>query len=83
MHWPEDEETIDSIRKDWREPHGDRRQELVFIGQDLPRERMLSALEDSLLTDDEMLLGAEDWKKRLSDPFPNWITQTVAEEPTP
>ncbi|GAB3691072.1 zinc metallochaperone ZinU [Salinarchaeum chitinilyticum] len=37
----------------WEEPHGDRRSELVFIGQDVPRESLFEALEDALVTDEE------------------------------
>jgi len=73
--WPEDEETLGSIGKDWQEPYGDRRQELVFIGQNLPREAMLLALHEALLTDAEMELGVVGWKAQLDDPFPSWSAQ--------
>ncbi len=78
--WPEDDETLGRIKIDWEEPYGDRRQELVFIGQNLPKEAMLAALEDGLLTDDEMAFGIEEWQERLDDPFPRWLTQPAAEE---
>ncbi len=67
--WPGEEEIRRSIRKDWREPWGDRRQQLVYIGQDLPKAEMLEALRDCLLDDREMALGPEGWKERLEDPF--------------
>lgn len=73
-YWPEDEETQAAIRRDWQEPHGDRRQELVFIGQDLPKEKMLADLRRCLLDDREMAFGVEGWKK-LRDPFPTWMTR--------
>jgi len=37
----------------WEEPHGDRRSELVFIGQDVPEEEIFAPLEDALVTDEE------------------------------
>ncbi|MDG1079451.1 MAG: zinc metallochaperone GTPase ZigA, partial [Porticoccaceae bacterium] len=36
-NWPTDEEYLASIEKQWVEPFGDMRQELVFIGQGLDR----------------------------------------------
>jgi G3E family GTPase len=73
-HWPEDPETQLALRRDWVEPFGDRRQEIVFIGQDLPRDTMLSALEHCLLDDSEMALEPEEWAALLADPFPRWST---------
>jgi len=73
-HWPEDPETQLALRRDWVEPFGDRRQELVFIGQDLPRDTMLSALEHCLLDDSEMALEPTEWAALLADPFPRWST---------
>lgn len=60
--------------KDWQEPHGDRRQMLVYIGQDLEKEQLLAELEACLLSDDEMFLGLEKWAK-FHDPFPEWVVQ--------
>jgi len=70
--WPDDEETVASILKDWKKPHGDRRQQLVFIGQDLPKEKMLEELEAALLTNQELAMGPSQWDKLLTDPFPAW-----------
>jgi len=77
---PDDEEMKAAIRADWQEPYGDRRQQIVYIGQDLPKEAMLTALRKCLLTDREMAFGPEEWKERLRDPFPEWIDsrETVA-----
>jgi len=71
--WPEDEELVKFILKDWVKPYGDRRQQLVFIGQNLKEEAMRAGLESCLLTDAEMALGEEGWRK-FKDPFPEWIT---------
>ena len=77
-HWPEDDESIASIRASWMEPFGDRRQELVFIGQALPRTAMQATLEAALLTDEELALGPEGWRE-LDDPFPRWVTASTDE----
>jgi G3E family GTPase len=69
--WPEDEEYLANIEKQWVEPFGDMRQELIFIGQQLNQEAMTQALDDCLLTEDEVLQGKEYWVT-LSDPFPEW-----------
>ena len=69
--WPTDEEYLESIKKQWVEPFGDMRQELVFIGQGLDKERMINELNNCLLRESEMLKGKSYWKS-LSDPFPAW-----------
>ncbi|MEM7691098.1 MAG: GTP-binding protein, partial [Pseudomonadota bacterium] len=71
--WPDDPEYLASIHKLWKEPFGDMRQELVFIGQDLDESGIRQALDDCLLTVDEMRAGANSWTK-LEDPFPRWPT---------
>ena len=76
--WPDDEETLKSIMKDWQEPFGDRRQQIVYIGQNLPKEAMTAELDRCLLTDEEMVRGPEAWRQ-LPDPFPEWLTQAQAE----
>ena len=69
--WPLDEEYLDAIRKMWVEPFGDMRQELVFIGQGLDKEKMIERLDECLLSEDEVLKGKTYWKT-LNDPFPAW-----------
>ena len=78
--WPDDPESQNSIREAWHEPFGDRRQELVFIGQQLPREEMFDALRQCLLDDREMHLGPTLWRSRLRDPFPEWSTSAPGEQ---
>ena len=68
-NWPEDEDYLASIEKQWEEPFGDMRQELVFIGQGLDKDAMTEALNDCLLSEEEVLLGKAYWKT-LPDPFP-------------
>ena len=53
---PKDQE-LDSINKNWEEPFGDMRQELVFISQNLDENKIKNLLDECLLTDDDLLLG--------------------------
>lgn len=76
-HWPTDETYLESIEKNWVEPFGDMRQELVFIGQGLDKEKITKALDDCLLSEDELLQGKTFWKT-LPDPFPEWKENTAA-----
>jgi len=76
---PEESAMRDAIMKDWQEPWGDRRQQLVYIGQDLPKEAMLSALSNCLLDDEEMALHVVGWEKEFYDPFPAWIEPVASE----
>jgi G3E family GTPase len=70
-NWPQDEDYLESIEQQWVEPFGDMRQELVFIGQNLDKARIISALNECLLKEDEMLKGEKYWAT-LQDPFPLW-----------
>ena len=69
--WPTDEEYLENIKKTWVEPFGDMRQELVFIGQELQKEKIITALDDCLLKEEEVLKGRSYWDT-LEDPFPAW-----------
>lgn len=70
-NWPSDKDYLASIEKQWVEPFGDMRQELVFIGQDLDQHGMIRALDECLLSEQEVLRGRKHWAT-LSDPFPAW-----------
>ena len=50
-----DEDMIESIKRNWADPYGDRRQELVFIGKGINKEEIKKRLESCLLSDEECL----------------------------
>jgi G3E family GTPase len=75
---PADPQLRAQIMQHFQEPFGDRRQELVIIGVDLPREALTAALDACLLTDAEMALGTRAWRK-LQDPFEKWVFASPAE----
>ncbi|WP_298819289.1 zinc metallochaperone GTPase ZigA [Chloroflexus sp.] len=64
----------------WDDQWGDRRQELVVIGQDMDTAALQARLTACLLTDAEMALGPSGWTT-FSDPFGSWeIAFTVDDE---
>ena len=69
--WPTDPDYLASIKKQWVEPFGDMRQELVFIGQGLDQKAMTKALDKCLLNEEDVLKGKKYWAI-LNDPFPAW-----------
>jgi hypothetical protein len=79
--WPDAEAEVRDIMADWRKPWGDRRQELVIIGQSLDRPRLTDLLDACLLTDAEMQLGPTGWLATFKDPFVEWHAPTPDEDP--
>ena len=70
-NWPTDEEYLANLERQWVEPFGDMRQELVFIGQGVDQSSMTKALDECLLSEEDVLRGKAYWTT-LQDPFPLW-----------
>lgn len=87
--WPTDKEVVDLIDADFAGPWGDRRQEIVFIGERLNSEAITRLFDHALLNDREMKrwekivtlskdLPAEELKQKLDlvfeDGWEDWPT---------
>lgn len=73
--WGVDDETRREIESNFVGKHGDRRQELVFIGVEMDKSYLISRLEEALLAPEEMAMGEAAWEQYF-DPFPEWQFQT-------
>lgn len=74
-HWPDDPDYLASIEEQFVGEYGDRRQEIVFIGQNLQPDETCKLLDACLLSDAEMSLGPDAWKC-FDDPFPQWFAES-------
>jgi G3E family GTPase len=72
--WPQDPILRAEIESSIEGEYGDRRQELVVIGEHMNRDVVRAALDGCLLTDEEFALGWKRWR-RLEDPFDDWELQ--------
>ena len=63
------EEEKKELRKEWVEPWGDRRQEIVFIGISMKHETIHRILDECLLTPEEYAMGIDAWKAIIGDMF--------------
>lgn len=64
-------EMPERTRKQWREPFGDRRQTIAFMGINLEAGKLKGELDACLFTDSEMTAGEHSWTQ-FPDPFPSW-----------
>ena len=60
--WPQDDYRLQSIMAKWDSIVGDCRQELVFIGQDLDTQALQRALDNCLLSTQEIAAGPSAWQ---------------------
>lgn len=67
--WPEDAESIAEIESKIDGLHGDRHQELVFIGHEMDELRVTNILDKCLVTDQEFAGGPNLWAD-FEDPLP-------------
>ncbi|WP_309380642.1 zinc metallochaperone GTPase ZigA [Cerasicoccus frondis] len=77
--WPDDAEEREMVLSNWKEPFGDRRQEIVLIGfvNRMNEVNLNKRFDACLLTDAEMQLGESEWKQ-LPDRFPAWLSAEPA-----
>ncbi|KAK9489282.1 CobW/HypB/UreG, nucleotide-binding domain-containing protein [Lipomyces doorenjongii] len=61
--WPEDPDVVANIKADFEGKWGDRRQELVFIGEHIDPKQISDAFDHCLLTDKEMA----KWRRVMSN----------------
>jgi G3E family GTPase len=69
--WPEEPEALMRMQETWREPYGDRRQELILIGEATLLASMNRQIDTCLLAEEEYARPFEEWAV-LPDPFPAW-----------
>ena len=77
--WPEDPETREWIEELWDDEVGDCRQEIVFIGVEMDRDRLEASLDAALVNDEELAEGPHAWAG-YEDPLPSWDPQSSDNE---
>lgn len=74
--WPEEDHVRAALRAEFRGPYGDRRQEIVIIGQGIDERAIRARLDACLLDASEMKMGPVGWTQ-LPDPFPAWEPEPI------
>lgn len=77
-HILNNQEEITKVLSNWKEPYGDRRQEIVIIGyvDKIDQAILMDCFDSCLLTEREMEEGINSWE-RYPDPFPSWMMDAV------
>ena len=71
-NWPQAGSALHrEIERFWQEPWGDRRNDLVLIGQNLDTQAIRQAWQEAQMNDDELSAGPAMWIT-LPDALPNW-----------
>ncbi len=77
--WPKDPKAKEAIRRDFQGKWGDRRQEIVFIGQQMRdggETRLRKALDSCLLDDAEF----KDWERAMASKKPQKVLDRLFED---
>lgn len=77
--WPKDPKAREAIRRDFDGKWGDRRQEIVFIGQQMRQggeKRLRKALDSCLLTRAEF----KDWERAMTAKNPQKVLDRLFED---
>jgi G3E family GTPase len=75
--WPGETEALARMQETWREPYGDRRQELMLIGSAGQLAGIIDQLNHCLLDAGEYARPIAEWTK-LPDPFPAWDLESTS-----
>ena len=59
---------------EWDEQFGERKQEIVFIGCGMEKSKIISELNNCLLSEEELKDAIPD-RKNFRDPFPKWLSE--------
>lgn len=69
-HWPTDAAQLAAIKKNWQEPWGDARQEIVIIGRGMDQQKITRELNACLLSEAEFKSLDDATIRAMPDPFP-------------